>query len=94
MGKVVLRVEGWGQPVAEPSDYLGRLEDKAVKGYWSPRRGNLWLGGLQCMSSVLGVENLTSSWLALAVRVRKRAWRRRMLVRCESEATVREKSST
>ena len=42
------------------------------------------------MSSLLGVENLTSRRSALSERVWKRACRRRMLVRYELEATVRE----
>ena len=45
------------------------------------------------MSSVLGVENLTSIRLALRVKVLKKAWSRRILVQCEFKATVREKCS-
>ena len=54
--------------------------------------GSLWLGVRQLMSSVWGMENSTSRVRPLRARVRKIPCRRRMLVLCNSEASVTEKS--
>ena len=54
----------------------------------------LWLGVLQCISSVLGTEKETPRRAALASRILKSSWSRRMLPLCDREATDRQKSST
>ena len=54
----------------------------------------LWLGVLQCMSSVLWTEKDTPSPRALASSVPKSFCSRRMMQRYEREATMRAKSST
>jgi len=54
----------------------------------------LWLGVLQCMSSVLGTEKETPKRVALASRIMKSSWSRRMLPIYDKEATVWQKSYT
>jgi len=54
----------------------------------------LWLGVLQCMSSVLATEKETPMRRALASGLSKSSWRGRMLPLYEGEVAVRAKSST
>jgi len=54
----------------------------------------LWLGVLQCISSVFGTEKEIPSRDALISSLPKSSWRRRMFPRYERDATVRAKSST
>jgi len=54
----------------------------------------LWLGVLQCISSVFAIENETLMRRDRVSSFSKSFWRRRMLPRYEGEAAVRAKSST
>ena len=54
----------------------------------------LWLGVLQCMSSVFGTEKEIPRRDTLISSFSKRSWRRRMFPQYERDATVRAKSST
>ena len=92
--EVVLGIQSLGEPVAKPFDYPGWAEDEAVSRDGGWEGGDLLLGVLQGMSSVFWVASFTFSWSPLLLRVRKRPWRRRMLVWSEGEATVSEKSAT
>ena len=72
VGEVVLGVERRGEPVAEQSNHPAGRKMKPSRAMGAWEGGNLWLGVFQWMSSVSGVENLTSSWSPLSVRVRNR----------------------
>ena len=54
----------------------------------------LWLGVLQCISSVLATEKETPMRRAVASSFSKCSWRWRMLPLYEGEVAVRGKSST